>query len=106
METRFENVTKIESLELFQKVSAYTDVLIEEATANGALSAQGADNEYTREIGRLGNLCADYESLHYKSKVLNFKSPVINTQNYPRHRYNPKVRVNNDSDLFHHSGLV
>jgi hypothetical protein len=72
MEARFENITKIESLELFQKVSAYTDELIREATDNGALSVQGADNEYTREIGRLGNLCADYESRCYKSNALNF----------------------------------
>jgi len=77
MNKKFEDIIKIDSKELFEKISAYTDDLIKEATSNGALNIPGADNEYTQEIGRVGTLCADYESLHYKSKVLKFKSPLV-----------------------------
>ena len=77
MNKKFEDIKKIDSHEIFQKVSDYVDELINEATANGALSASGADNEFTRVIGRAGSLCADYESLHYKSNVLKFKSPLL-----------------------------
>jgi len=47
---KFTDITVIDNRELFDKVSAYGDALIDEATANGALAEQGADNEYTREI--------------------------------------------------------
>lgn len=77
MEKKFENIAKINNPELFKKISAYADELIEEATVKGALEKQNADNEYTREIGRVGNLCAEYESIYYKSKALKFKSPLI-----------------------------
>lgn len=77
MENRFKKITLIDTQELYDEVSAYVDTLIDEATANGSLVAQEADNEYTREIGRLGNLCADYESLHFKSQTLTFKSPLL-----------------------------
>ena len=79
MNKKFENITKIESLDLFEKISAYADDLINEATNTGMLSTSCADNEYTREISRVGRLCADYESLYYKSKVLKFKSPLVIT---------------------------
>lgn len=77
MKRKFENVTYIDTVELYNDAMAYVDALINEATACGALADPGADNEYTREIGRVGILCADYESLHYKSKYLKFKSPLI-----------------------------
>lgn len=67
MEKKFENITKIGNSELFQKFSVHTDDLIREATAVGALSVQEADNEYTREIGRVGNLCAEYEACIIKA---------------------------------------
>jgi predicted XRE-type DNA-binding protein len=74
---KFEDITGIENRELYDKVSAYVDELINEATTNGALAMQGADNEYTREIGRAGNLCADYENAFMTFKCLKFKSPLI-----------------------------
>ena len=74
---RFENITFIDNRELYDKVSAYGDALIDEATANGALAEQDADNEYTREIGRVGNMCADYESAYMTFKYLKFKSPLV-----------------------------
>jgi len=77
MEKKFSDITEIHTLELFKQVSDYTDALIDEATANGSLKEQGADNEYTREIGRLGRMCADYESMYMKFEHLKFKSPLV-----------------------------
>lgn len=77
MENKFKEITLIDTQELYNEVSAYVDTLIDEATANGSLDAQDVVNEYTREIGRLGNLCADYESMHFKSQTLTFKSPLL-----------------------------
>ena len=77
MVKQFENITVIDNRELYDKVSSYGDALIDEATANGALEEQGADNEYTREIGRVGNMCADYESTYMTFKYLKFKSPLV-----------------------------
>lgn len=77
MVRKYEDITVIESQKLYEKVSAYGDALIDEATANGALAEQDADNEYTREIGRVGSMCADYESTYMTFKALKFKSPLI-----------------------------
>ena len=74
---KFENISVIENRELYDLVSAYGDALIDEATANGSLEEQGADNEYTREIGRVGIMCADYESAYMTFKHLKFKSPLV-----------------------------
>ena len=77
MEKKFENIIVINNLELYKQAMIYVDSLINEATANGALDEQGADNEYTREIGRMGNMCADYESAYMTFKHLKFKSPLV-----------------------------
>jgi predicted XRE-type DNA-binding protein len=77
MKKNFIDITEIHTPELFKQVSEYTDALIDEATANGSMNEQGADNEYTREIGRVGRMCADYESLYLKSEHLKFKSPLV-----------------------------
>jgi len=77
MKRKFENITFIDNKELFDAVMAYEEDLINEATATGALDEQGADNEYTREIGRVGNMCADYESTYMTFKHLKFKSPLV-----------------------------
>jgi len=77
MQKKFEDITVIESKELFDAMSAYEEDLINEATANGALAEQDADNEYTREIGRVGVMCADYESMYMKFKHLKFKTPLV-----------------------------
>jgi len=74
---KFEDITIIKERELYDQVMIYVDNLINEATANVALDEQGADNEYTREIGRVGNMCADYESTYMTFKYLKFKSPCI-----------------------------
>ncbi len=77
MEKKFIDITEIHTPDLFKQVSEYTDSLIDEATSNGSLSEQGADNEYTREIARVGRMCADYESMYLKFEQLMFKSPLI-----------------------------
>ena len=84
---KFEDVTVIDNRELYDKVSAYGDDLINEATDNGALSEQGADNEYTREIVRVGIMCADYETNFMTFKTLKFKSPLMQRSrtNVPEH---------------------
>jgi len=74
---KFEDITVINNKDLYDKVSAYGDALIDEATANGALAEQDADNEYTREIGRVGVMCADYESAYMTFEYLKFKSPLV-----------------------------
>ena len=79
---RFEDITVINDRKLFDEIAEYEENLIQEATANGSLAEQDADNEYTREIGRVGNMCADYESAYMTFNYLKFKSPlVINIKN-------------------------
>ncbi len=79
MTRKFKNITKIEDQKLYEKVLAYTNGLINEATSKGMLTTQGAENEYTREIGRIGRLCADYETNYITFKSLQFKSPLLSS---------------------------
>ena len=74
---KFEDITIIDNKNLFDEISGYEENLIQEATVNGALKEQGADNEYTREIARIGSMLADYESAYMEFENLNFKSPLI-----------------------------
>ena len=76
MEKKFENITVIDNRALFDAVAAYEEALLCEATAIGALAEQGADNEYTREIVRVGTMCADYESNYMTFKNLKFKKTI------------------------------
>lgn len=77
MDKKYIEITEINSTELYKQISEYADALIVEATANGALLEQDADNEFTREIGRVTRLCADYESLYMEFEQLKFKSPLV-----------------------------
>jgi len=77
MRKKFEDITVITEREMYNHAMLYVDRLINEATATGALDEQGADNEYTREIGRVGNMCADYESIYMTFKHLKSKSTLI-----------------------------
>ena len=56
-----ENVTEISSREDYDKAMSCLNTLIAEATEKGLLSSPDANNEHTREIGRIGRLCADFE---------------------------------------------
>ena len=73
MEKKFEDITRIDDRQTFAEANAYVDALIDEATANGSLDEQETENEYTREIGRVGCMCADYESKYIKFEHLKFK---------------------------------
>lgn len=77
MKRKFEDITQIDTPELYNEAMAYVDMLINEATVNGALSEPDVDNDYTHEIGRVGGMCADYEARNYSSESLKFKSPLI-----------------------------
>ncbi len=77
MKRQFENITEIKDRLTFDKVRGYYDELINYATQNGYLRELDADNDYTREIGRIGIMIADYESLFMEFKNLKFKSPLI-----------------------------
>ena len=74
---KFENTTVINDRKLFDEIAEYEEGLIMEATENGALANPEVSNEYTREIGRVGILCADYETNYMKFQHLQFKSPLL-----------------------------
>ena len=73
----FEDITVIHDRKLFDEMAEYEENLLQEATFNGALAEPDADNEYTREIGRVGVMLADYESAYMTFKCLKFKSPLV-----------------------------
>ena len=56
---------------------AYVMQLINEATANGALSNPEADNGYIREIGRVGHLCAVYEDTKIEFKNIKVRQNLL-----------------------------
>jgi len=79
MKNQFEHLESITDREMYDKAMAYFNQLMEYATRNGYLSSHGNDNEYTRELGRIGVMCTDYESLfmefaHLKVKPLLYKA--------------------------------
>ena len=82
MERKFEDITEITDRHTFDDVREYLEGLIQYASRNGYLKEMGADNEYTREIGRVGILLADYESIYMDLSPLKFKktSPVSKVQ--------------------------
>ena len=79
MKKNFENVSELVTREEYDNAMAYVMQLINEATANGALSDPEFDNEYIREIGRVGHLCAVYEDtkIEFKNIKVRQKTPLI-----------------------------
>lgn len=77
MEKKYMNISKITTIELYEEIKASVNNLIDEATRNGNLIDPEADNEYTREIGRLGGMCADYENNYMTFEHIKVKSPLI-----------------------------
>ncbi|GHU54913.1 hypothetical protein FACS189411_02400 [Bacteroidia bacterium] len=71
-------LTKVETKEQYDAVLLRVDELIKEATEKGLLESD-TDNDYTREIGRLGRMGAQYETDYYPFTVLKVrkKSPLI-----------------------------
>ncbi len=77
MKKQFENLTEITDKKTFESVRAYYQNAIQYATENGYLKDPEADNKYTREIGRIGLMIADYESIYMNFKHLKVKTPLI-----------------------------
>lgn len=77
MDNKYCEVQRIESKELYDEMHSYVESLINEATNSGALETQDVSNDYTIEIGRVSNLCADYETEFMEFKNIKFKSPLI-----------------------------
>lgn len=74
---KFNNIQFIEDRKTFDEATKYVDFLINEATSAGLLDSPDADNEYTREIGRIGGMCADYENKHINFEHIKVKSPLV-----------------------------
>ena len=62
MEKIFNDVTRITTSVEYDLLKSHLNSLIDEATINGYLSEQGSDNEYVREIARLGKIGALFET--------------------------------------------
>jgi predicted XRE-type DNA-binding protein len=77
MKKKFENLTEITDKKTFESVRVYYQDVIQYATENGYLKNPEADNKYTREIGRIGLMIADYESIYMNFKHLKVKTPLI-----------------------------
>ena len=79
MERKFESVSELDTRAEYDNAMSYVIRLINEATENGSLDDPEADNEYIREIGRVGLLCADYEDtkIEFKHIKVRKKSPLI-----------------------------
>ena len=79
MQKFFENVSELTTRRDYDIAMAYVKKLITEASLNGALAEREADNEYTREIGRIGHLCAAYEDMRieYEHLTVRNRSPKI-----------------------------
>ena len=70
MQKIFENVSELIAREDYDIALGYVKKLITEASLNGALADPEADNDYVREIGRIGHLCAAYEDTYIEFEHL------------------------------------
>ena len=76
MEKMFENIGRITTHQEYDLLLGNLESLIQTATQGGYLSEQNADNEYTREIGRLSRLCALYEN-EFMTFDFKVKTPLL-----------------------------
>ena len=79
MQKFLENVSELTTRKDYDIALAYVKKLISEASLNGTLADLEADNEYVREIGRIGHLCAVYEDtrIEYEHLTVRKRSPKI-----------------------------
>lgn len=77
MNKQFQNLVEITDEETFNSVRAYFEDLIQYATHNGYLDELNADNKYTREMGRIGVMLADYDSIYMKFENIKVKNPLL-----------------------------
>ena len=75
----FENVPELTTKKDYDLALSHVKQLITEASLNGALSEPEADNDYVREIGRIGHLCAVYEDtrMQFEKITVRKRSPKI-----------------------------
>lgn len=77
MKKKFKNIMDISDQQTYNEAMAYMNELVEYSTRKGYLNHPENDNKYTQEIGRVGVMCADYESSFMKFKHLKVKSPLV-----------------------------
>lgn len=77
MKREYIDLSEITTRSLYDEVKTYYEVVLKKATESGALKEPDANNEYTCELGRIGNLLYGYESTYMQTKQLNFKSPLV-----------------------------
>lgn len=77
MEKKYSGLKEIKSRSHFNEVKAYYEDVLKKATETGALEAQDADNEYLKELSRIGKIIYVYERLNSPAKHLKFKSPLV-----------------------------
>jgi hypothetical protein len=82
----FEDITRASSQKDYDLLLNYLDSLIQTATQEGYLSEQNANNEYTREIGRVARLCARYEN---EFMTFDFKIKSRRAQNIQKKTFQP-----------------
>ena len=73
MQKIFKNTSELTTPKDYEIALAYVKRLIAEASLNGALTNPEADNDYVREIGRVGHLCAAYENTYMQFEHLSIK---------------------------------
>lgn len=76
MKKIFENVPKLTTRKDYDIAMSYVKNLIAEASLNGALADPEADNNYVREIGRVGYLCAAYENEYIEFEHINVRKKL------------------------------
>ena len=77
MMKKYYGLKEINNHSQFNKVKAYYETVLKKATETGALEVQDADNEYIKELDRIGKMIYVYERLHSPAKNLRFKSPLV-----------------------------
>jgi len=74
------NLKVITSEKEYEEAMNYMKSLLNEAAKNGVLSQDGGiDNDLTREIGRIGSICAKYEDekVEFKNITVRGRSPLV-----------------------------
>lgn len=77
MKMKYLALKEIRDLSQFKEIKAYYEDILKKATETGALEVQDADNEYIKELDRIGKIIYVYERLNSPAKNLKFKSPLI-----------------------------
>lgn len=77
MKKQFENLTEITDRKTYDAAIKYLNEIVDYATQNGYFADPEADNEYTREFGRIAGITADYESIYMDFKHIKVKNPLI-----------------------------